>query len=224
MISNKMHRATSIVAAILLLVSIVFSLVNLVNSVTNALADDMLGVMLPSMIVTVLTMIANAAILVVLLRGKKDVLAGIMFILSALVLLITGVAMQMITLVSMTAVYSYNPDIGQSMLTGSAIRIVTALIGIVFRIMIAVECFKPGKISGGKSKAILIILPIVITVLYMATSVVQQFYMLGDFGSVVFLTSVVLPAVLGMFDNLWLVLTGICVSIPVRVRSQYRGY
>ena len=164
--------------------------------------------------------LTNILIVVALFRGKKDTVSGVLFILTALVLAWTGVISRIRTLFSILSIDVAGVSLADNYIACTVVAsiiigAIAALIGVVFHVAIALECFTPGKLSGNKKKSILIILPIVNLILSAITTVLRQFYMVSEYDIGTFLAAALLPAVLGAVFSVWTVLLGLSMSIPV---------
>ena len=211
-VSNKLHRGTSIAAAVLLLITLILG-----TAINAASLIVLLSVSKPSQTLTsVLTLGANtfASLLVIiaLFRGKKDTLAGVFFILTALPSVVTGVFGN----ISSAFVYMSRDSLeSASMAAGAIVLIFASLINVVFRILMATECFKPGRISGRKTRSLLIILPILYLLLTAVSTVVRQLYLVSYYKAGEFLLLALLPAALSAVLGIGVVILGLAVSIPV---------
>lgn len=110
---------------------------------------------------------------------------------------------------------SMTKGIAVCVVDSSVIQIAANLAGAGFRALAAAECFKPGKITGGKTKTFLVILPVANILLIAVSNIVQQLYLLADYGLPQFLAAVLLPAVLTVFSSIGTILMGVAFSIPV---------
>ena len=219
-LSNKIHRVTSILTAVIMLVILAISTItNVATLFGNPSAASNPTRVMTTVVNLVINTITSILIVVALFRGKKDTVSGVLFILTALVLAWTGVIRgirSLFTNISMGVAGVSLPDhFIACAVAASIISVIAALIGVVFRGAIALECFTPGKLSGNKKKSILIILPIVNLILTAIATLVRQFYMVLEFGIGTFLAAALLPAVLGVVFSAWTVLLGLSMSIPV---------
>lgn len=218
-LSNKIHRVTSILTAVIMLVILVISAIrNVATLFGNPSAASNPTYVITTVVDLVINTLTNILIVVALFRGKKDTVSGVLFILTALVLAWTGVISGIISLFSYISmgVAGVLPDnYIACAVVASIIGVIAALIRVVFRVAIALECFTPGKLSGNKKKSILIILPIVNLILAAIATVVWQFYMVSEYDIGTFLAVALLPAVLGAVSSAWTVLLGLSMSIPV---------
>ncbi len=223
-ITNKLHRVTAILAAVFMIFTTIFSVISLVRTLRNV-ADGGFALILSVVGPGVVNLIISVLFIIMLFRGKKDTAAGIVFILSTIAMLVTGVFSRVsavITYATMLSMYA----VAGSMIVGNVIGLLSALIGVVFRAAIAVECFNPGKLSAGKAKAILIVLPIVVVILTvastMATSVMPYIDRMGIAEIIAYVAGNVFAQIL---SSIPMILMGVAFAIPVKeyVYSEY-GY
>lgn len=219
-LSNKIHPVTSILTAVIMLVVLVISAItNVASLLGNPGADSNPSYVITTVVNLVVYTLTSILIVVALFRGKKDTVSGVLFILTALVLAWTGVISGIISLFSNISMGVAGVSLPDNYLAcavvASIIGVIVALIGVVFRVAIALECFTPGKLSGNKKKSILIILPIVNLILSAIATVVRQIYMVSEYDIGTFLAVALLPAVLGAVFSAWTVLLGLSISIPV---------
>ena len=153
-ISNKVHRVTSILAAVMMLVGGIFGTVSqLITTINNSVSTGNSAHMLASLPNLVTNALVTILIVVALFRGKKDNAAGIMFVITALLAAVTGVFGRVVLLISNIAMGSFNfyPDgFLACMMIAVVISLLGGLITVAFRAALAMECFKPGKFSGSK--------------------------------------------------------------------------
>lgn len=219
-LSNKIHRVTSILTAVIMLVLLAISVItNVVTLLGNPGATSNPTYVITTVVNLAVNALANILIVVALFRGKKDTVSGVLFILTALVLAWTGVISGIVSLFSNISMALAGVSLPNyyiaSAVVATIIAVIAALIGIAFRVAIALECFTPGKLSGNKKKSILIILPIVNLVLSAIATVVRQLYVVSDYGIGTVLAVTLLPAVFGAVFSAWTVLLGLSISIPV---------
>ena len=203
-ITNKIHRVTSIIAAVLLILSVVSSLLGTVRNLENYISNA------ASMLALVFSLVGNAfsvMFAVILLRGKKDMVSGILVVLSALY--------------AFLGVFSFGASLLANAAYGGntayfACSFLVQLLTAAFRICIAIECFAYGTFSKNASRVILIILPILNVVLNIVSnySLAAGYLQDGDFSAVLItFLSFAFSAILG---NVPAVLMGISFSIPVK--------
>ena len=215
-ISGKIHRGASIAAAaVMLLFLLVGTGSNIISTISLSKYYET-SQLLTSILNLAVSTIATLLLIVVLFRGKKDAASGILVILTTLLVPVRGVfagVTRMITGFGMLG--SMRKELAVCLIASSAIQIVANLAGVGFRALIATECFKPGKITGGKTKAFLVILPIVNILLIAVSNMVQQLYLVADYGVPQFLIVVLMPAALTVVMSLGTVFMGVAFSIPV---------
>ena len=208
-VSNKMHPAVSIIAAVILTLSTLGSTVlSLARSFASGSGPYNTLSMLPATIALLL-------IVVVLFRRKKDRPAGIMMIL-ALALSIFNFGGNLISAGTMCITM----DLGDTMILcymlATLISAFASLVNAVFRAMAAAECFNPGKLSGGKGRFLLILLPIVYVLLNAISAGVQTLLTFGSVSLPVALASVFTLFFASLIGGAPHVLVGLAFSIPVR--------
>lgn len=223
-ISGKIHRGASIAAGVVMLIFL------LVGTGTNILSTINLSKhyetmqLLKTILNLAVSAIATLLLIVVLFRGRKDSVSGVLVILTILPILVTGVAgcvSRIITGFGMLG--TLNKGFTICMMIAGVIQLAANLVGVGFRALIATECFKPGKISGGSTKSFLVILPIVNVLLVAVAGIVQQLYVIGEYGFAQFLTIALIPAVLTVFTSIGTVIMGLAFSIPV-YEKDFLGY
>lgn len=218
-ISNRIHKGMAVTAAIIMLVVLTFGIFS--NVITMVTTSKMSGI--ASGTATVVNLVINAIVeilvIIALFRGKKDITAAIFFLVITLAMVITGVISGITNIIALLGIallrMNTNDPVLKCMITGSLIALVANLAAVGFRVLLALECFKPGKISGCGAKALLIILPIVNILLVVASSIAQQSYLMEDFGFARFLMIAGLPAVLTAVFSIYWILVGAAFAKPV---------
>lgn len=211
-IANKTHRTASIAAAVIMLIvlllgtaSNVFTLISFPSTAQN----------LMTVVNLVIRTLTNILLIVALFRGKKDILAGIFMIVAALPV-ITGIISGVFSIISSFAVYnSMMRGIAGCMIAANMIRILANLLNVVFYVLLAVECFAPGQISGSKLRASFLILPCMNILLIAVATMVQQLYVLVDYDFGYYLSVALVPAVISAVLSVGTIIMGIAFSIPV---------
>lgn len=222
-ISGKIHRGASIAAAVIMLILLLVGTgTNIISTVSLSKYYETIQ-LLKTVLRLVVSTIASLMMIVVLFRGKKDTVAGVLLILTVVPILVTGViagASRVVTYLGMMRSMAKGMVI--CMISASVIQIVANLVGVGFRILLAAECFKPGMIAGRKSKSIFVILPIINILMIAVSNMVQQLYMIADYGFVQYLGAAVLPAAMTTFLSIGMVIMGIAFSIPV-YENNFQG-
>ena len=214
-VSRKLHKGAAVAAAIL---ALVFFLLGVITSMRVMIMNFRTGN--PQLIMsTLLPQIVNLIVVIItavaLLRGRKDVLGGILFLVCALVELIRNFRTAR-TIFSMVRM-SMDPVLGR-ILGNSVVNVIATLVLIVFYLLIALECFKPGAISGGGAKVMLFILPVVAALLIMIGTLILQGEVMQIGGPAMLMT---LSTMLAMVVKLIpLLLTGVAFAIPVYEQPQ----
>ena len=215
-ISNRVHKGTAITAAIIMLVTLVSGIfTNVITMVMNQNLHDIAPA--TTMIVNlVINSIVEILVIVALFRGKKDIMAAIFFLVITLAMVITGVIGRITNIITLLRIGDIgNDSMVKRMITGGMIALVANLAAVGFRVLLALECFKPGKISGCGAKALLIILPLVNILLVAASSIAQQGYMMERYGFAEFFLIAGLPAVLAAVFSIGWILAGAAFAKPV---------
>lgn len=206
-VTNKLHRVMSIIAAILLIFSLLSSIGAMVTSLSAIIRSGDPAPMLSILPSHLLGIASIVVFILVLFRGRKDVPAGILLLLTALYPLFTLIT-QTITLFS-----GYVPHYFRIYSLINMVAIITML---AFRILLGVECLACGCLSGGFGKIFLVVPPLVVGLFQaMANAFIMlQSYQGADFITLLVpLVTAVVPIMLGSIPML---LMGIAFAIPVR--------
>ena len=219
-VTNKIHRGTSLAAAIIMLLMLFFATITkaLTLFATHSAYENAEYIrQIANFLISAFTSIL---LIVVLFRGKKDAFSGAVFIISALPL-VFGMFSNMSFAFMQLVVQSVPANMAAS-LTGSAfIQVFANLVSIIFRVLLAVECFKPGNISRGKMKALLLVLPIVAIIANALAMAVQSLHLLTDYDFVDYLSIAMLPAIFSAIGSIPTVIMGLSLSIPVYQKPAY---
>lgn len=223
-ISNKIHSGTAVAAAVIMLITTFLSVgTNVFTLIANFryYENSLLISSVSNLAISTITCILMA---VVLFRRKKDTAAGIIFAITAVPVVITGV------FGNVTSIFSYlsmSNSLENGMLicfiATSLIRLIANVASAAFRVFIAMECFNPGNISGGKMKSFLVILPIASIVLTIFATMVQNLYLVGDYGFGEYLLTALLPAVFAALFSAVYVVIGLAFSTPVYEQNPYES-
>ena len=199
-ISNRTDPVATTTATVLTLVLRILSLiVTFVSVISNAGAS-----LLPSLLSSNLLTIAILVFLVIaLVRKRKDPLAAVFFLLSALPAA-TAIIRHIQNLANP---YSYKIQV--------IIWILCNLATIAFYVLLAVECFAPGKISGTGSRSLLILLPIVSILLSAAGNYALSIADALSWGDFPMIFSMLTAATFSIVMQCWMIFVGIAFSIPV---------
>lgn len=223
-ISNKIHSGTAVAAAVIMVITAIMTVgTNVLTLIANSRYYQS-SQMISSLVRLVVTTITCILMAVVLFRRKKDTVGGVIFAITAVPIIITGVFGKI------TGIFSYLQMAGfmeSGMLicfiAASLINLIGNVASAAFRILVAMECFKPGNISGGKMKSFLIILPIVSIVLMMFATMVQNLYMVGDYGFGEYLLTMLPGTVLSALFSVVYVVIGLAFSTPVYEQNPYES-
>lgn len=217
-VSKKIHSGIAIVAAVVTLAMMMFSLMSIATTVisnSRYYDTDTLISLLSSQLTGVFTSIMVA---VVLFRRKKDIFGGIVFALAATYTVLFGglIANLYKFFLCITSLSTVAGNTFAFMLIGLTGSIATT----GFRTLAAIECFKPGAISGGKVKVLLVILPATAIVMSMLNILIPLS------GASQYMLAAVLPALISAVTSVGWVLTGIAFSIPVyeQTRSEFTSF
>lgn len=210
-ISYKLHRnsaiLTSVVLAVTQLIAAGISLFSVIRSGQFSFAA--LGSI-------ALGMVPTGLMIAVLLRGRKDFLAGILCFLAAAP---CALAIFSNATAAMTYVVVKNPPSGAMVLCGisaSMILIMASVTSAVFYVMLALECIKPGKVSDSRFKALLLILPAAFVVLSALAVPVRIIYTAADVGVGVYMGAALKSFGTGLVLKLGLILTGLTFLVPIK--------
>lgn len=144
----KMHRPTAVIAALLMILSDgMNAVVTITNFTLSAVYIDILILATHSLL--------PVLCVVILLRGKKDVFPGVVFAAAALISVLNA----WISLLGLLTNLSMNI---QTLDHYAVTTIICNLVMAVFMVLLGVECLSKGKISAGRLRAVLWILPVVI--------------------------------------------------------------
>lgn len=223
-ISNKIHRSTSIAAAVVMIITLIIGIISQAVSLSsNGMYYDTTYI-ITSVVKLGINSVAALMLIVILFRGKKDSAAGVLIILSALPIILVGAVGNISGMAAYISMKDALPEnMFGCMMTANVIRVFSHLLNVVFRVFLAVECFKPGSISGGKMKPFLIIMPIVYFVMVPAATMIQSLYMAADMGFGELLLVTLIPAAISAIMYIENVIVGIAFSIPVYEKITY-GY
>ncbi len=211
-ISNRTHRALSVLAAVFILIwtvmRVAFQLITIFTILDNPPFTTLLD--LGGIIMV------NLLLIVILFRGKKDNLAGILLILASLYVVVTGILGRInIIFTYLFLTESMLPNMAVSIIASNAIYLIGSLVAVAFRGFLAAECFNPGNISGEKLKFFLLVLPIVYVLIGIAGSLTNQLYLIADYGIAEYLLAGLLQAVVSAIPNAVHILVGLAFAIPV---------
>ena len=210
-ISNKFHRISSLVGGFITIGTVVFSVfLNVFLQIVSKINGTVSSPITVTFIITQLSLIVVA---VALLLGKKNVVTGILLLVSAaLELVFSGVNhisnfLQLIRL---------SGDLPQIILIRAALFSFASLFIVLWRILIAVECFKAGAISGNACRFVLILVPIVSMILQVAGTIILSMLPMETSNSATAL-AMMIPSAIGAFiPHLGPIIACISASIPVR--------
>ena len=141
-ISNRVDRLSGTTAAVLTLIMQFSTLV------INLIATSAMGGT-GAMITIVMNAVTLVVLCIALFRRKKDTVSAVLFLVAALPGAV-GLVSHVINLVT-----------GASNSGQVAAWIVSNLVSIAFYVLVALECFSPGMLSGSSARKLLVILPIV---------------------------------------------------------------
>jgi hypothetical protein len=206
-ITNKLNRPTSIVAAIFLLLVLLLSTMAIVITQIRAGAQGNVSAVAESVFWNGLNFIVTLLVIIALFRGKKDIFSAVVFILAAL-----QPTAQLLVGFSRAENMEYWSELAK---LSQYCNYFAHLTNLAFRILVVVECFKPGALSGGMRRLLLIFLPIIwLLVSNFAVGLQNLSYAFSDpTEAALAIFPVVFISVL--LSMPWVVV-GIAFSIPVR--------
>lgn len=211
-ISNKIHSGTAIAAAIVTLVMMMFSLVSMATTIITNIRYYETGTLISLVSTQLVGVLTSVLVAVVLLGRKKNVAGGVIFAIAAGYTVLAGGVIANIYKVILCVTMA--STVAGKTLALALISLTGSMATAAFRTLVAIECFKPGKISGGKMKSLLVILPITAIVMSMLNLMVQLS------GVDQFMLVAVPPALISAVTSMGWVLTGIAFSIPVYEQTQ----
>ena len=214
-VTKKVHRGASVIAAIVMLlmalISVASSAISMITGSASASAV-VFNLIIP--------LIFNTLTIIALFRGKKDTVAAVFFLIMAAYTLFRNVFGNIGSIISnlfLTAGSSTFDMMAPYSIFSGLIYLVSNLALLAFYVLLALECLKPGMVSGGKLKAMLLVLPICnIALSALAFTVMQLGYIQLGYSVVAIITSAVATVVFGIGT----VLLGLAFSIPVYEKKQ----
>lgn len=223
-ISNKIHSGTAVAAAVIMVITTIASVGLNVFTLTANSGYYENSTLIMSVLRLVINAISSVLMTVVLLRRKKDTVGGVIFAITAVPVVITGVLGNITGIFANLVVISFGERVIRiCYIAASLMHLVENVASAAFRIFVAMECFKPGSISGGKMKSFLIILPIVFIVLMMFATMVQTLFMVGDYGFGEYLLTMLPGTVLSALFSAVYVIIGLAFSTPVYEQNPYES-
>lgn len=221
-ISNKIHRGAGIAAAVILLVTLLISTASqAVTLVMNGQHYDT-TTLITTLVNLTINIMNSVLLVVVLFRGKKDTLSGALMLVTALIILGKDVTGGIATMFSYASTRAFlQGDMFACFMAAAAIRLIGGITNVAFRVFLALECLKPGNISGSKLKVMLIILPVVVIMLTAFSTMVQSFYMVTDYGFGEYLLPMMVAASVTAVLSIGNVITGLALSIPVYEKTPF---
>lgn len=213
-ITRKVHTGMAFVTAALLLLKLIFGfLTKLLSWDSTALSDISAG--FAGNLLSAL--IGSAAVffsILVLLRRRKDALAGVLFVFAVVVTAVAAVSGAVVSL------YLLGMEAGlpTPVMAGVALNLLAGLLAMSFYLMLACECFQPGQISGSWRKIVLILLPLMIGTINVFAVIVSQLP-LQDPGFTDYKSLAAEPLMRMGMDYIPLLLLGITLAIPVYERN-----
>lgn len=210
-ITNKLHRGAAIAAGVLLLIAMAISIISAVTTLVNLLKYSSEGsYIVTSMLNSAMAIVILLLTAVMMLRCKKDTAAGVVFILIALYTLIRSVGG------SVSSIFTFlKMGVGDGAFTGYLVlNLLANLVNFLFYILVALECFKPGCLSGSGAKIILILAPILkllLSIVAYLCNLLASSQTLSD-TLIVFMTVSISMILTGLGP----IVAGIAFSIPVK--------
>lgn len=222
-LTNKLPRTLSLVAAILLLLTLVGGFISNAANWINMIRSGVGGTLIVSIITSLLGSVGTVLCIVVLFMGKKNSIAGVLLILGALITVGLRINGGLSATISYFSVKDALGDMFGALVGSNVINVIGGLVTAGFYVLLAIECFNPGKFSASKAKVILFILPILLAVLSIIGSIVLQLPNLNA-GIAAFAVTAV-SALLGqLISHVPVLLMGIAFATPVYEQDPYASY
>ena len=199
-ISNRTDPVTTTTATVLTLVLRILSLIITFVSVISGAGASFIPSLLKSNLMNIAVLVFLTLALV---RKRKDPLAAVFFLLSAL-----PAAAALITHIQNLA----NPYSSKVLVIA---WILCILVDISFYVLLAVECFGPGKISGTGSRSLLILLPIASILLSAGASYGLSIADAVSWGDFAMIFTILISVTVNVVMQCWMIFVGIAFSIPV---------
>ena len=220
MLTRKIPRTLSLITAILWL--LIF-LIGTITSVSNWISAIHNGATIAavSIVSYFIGSLATVFSIVVLFRGKKDKLAGVLLILGAVISCGFASLVSCFTgILSTIRFIGTMGDAAGALIGNYVFNLLSSLVTGAFYVLLAIECFKPGAFSASKAKSLFIVAPIVITVLSLCGSVSMQMMNVGA-GANLMIGVIVSTLVSELFAAAPMLLMGIAFAKPVYEQDPY---
>ena len=206
-VTNKLHRVMSIIIGVVMIFVLISGITSMVTSITALLRSGNPTSLLTALPSHLLGIGSTVVFIIVLFRGKKDLAAGILMLLTALYPLF-ALFTQTISLFG-----GFLPDYFRIYSLMNMLANITML---AFRILLGVECLACGCLSGGFGKIFLVVPPLAVGLFQsLASTVITLYnYQGSDLSTLLVpLITAFLPPLLGTIPTL---LMGVTFAIPVR--------
>lgn len=221
-LTNKIHRGTSIAAAVCLIVTLLIAIGGNIISFITLSRNPETSALVITMVNAGMNALMTVLLIVIMLRGKKDKATGILLVITVLPVVWNTIG----NVSSFFTYFAMKKQLGRmfaSYLLSNVIRLIANVANVGFRALLIVECFNLGKIIYSKAKFLLIILPVINIILMAGANMTQSLYALTDYGIVEYLTLTLPVAIVSIITSVGIVLVGIAFSIPVleRIPDEY---
>jgi len=199
--TNKIHRIWSVIAAIFMIFSRIFYLITQLASIISEYMfyQDFQMLILKALSV-VLEIVTSVFLIIVLLRGKKDNRASILLLFPAACIVVS----------SIISIISLFDDFELFYL----LNLLPIAANWVFYAMLLQECIKPGKISTGSYRLLLILAPCFCAVYSIVQICISNINYYGFEAE--FLTASLIGVVSNLITRIPYILMGLSFSIPVK--------
>lgn len=207
-VSNKIHRGYAIAAAIVMGISLLFAMGSNAANLISMMRFSGSGLDVMTVVSMAMNILCHVLLLVVVLRGKKDLTAGVLAVVTVLPLMLT-------LLRNVTSMLSTASTGNVYYILATLVLMIANFVNLVFRVLLAAECFRPGAVSGGNGKMLLIVFPVAYILLLVLGNVLPQLYMASMIGIGSVLVTVVLSNVFTVLLNMGTVVLGLALSVAV---------
>ena len=222
-LTNKLPRTLSIVAAILMLLTLIGGFIGSIGNWVSMFSSGNTATAVTSIVTFLFNSLAVVLCIVVLFLGKRNSIGGILLILSALITAGLRVIGSINAIVSYFAMKDLIGNMFGPLVGSNLCGMVGGLVTAVFYILLAIECFAPGKFSTSKAKFILFILPVLIAILSVLSSIMLQLPTL-KVDLVAFVATSIGSLLGNLISHVPVLLMGIAFATPVYEQDPYAGY
>ena len=206
-VTNQLHRIMSIITAILLIFSLLAGIGSMITSLSTIIRSGNPAALLSALPSHLLGTGSTLVFIIVMFRGKKDLTAGILMLLTVLYPLF------MLFTQTITLFGGFLPDYFRIY---SLMNLLAMLTMLVFRVLLGVECLACGSLSGGFGKIFLMVPPLVIGLFQALASAVIMLHSYQGTDFIALLVPLVTAAVPALLGSIPTLLMGVTFAIPVR--------